>query len=769
MIGRGKALGWWAAAASLLLALASLIFPAIHIPPTAAADTTTTTTATLPKCNKSSDSHMIRRMREAIEKIIPEADDGDLFGTAGEKLLREMKASNIRRNLKYLTTQGHMAGTKHDLDQAEHLRKKWLEQGLDQVFLQPYNVQLSKPSLDKPNKVYLLDEAGQVKFTSSVMEEVLKDKPYDSTIPPAFLAFSPSGTVTSSEVVFANYGAYEDFEALQRAGVQVAGRLVIAKFGNIFRGDKVLNAERFNASGMILYTDPADYHPDWHKGGEAYPNTFWLPESGIQRGSLLWRDGDPTTPYYPSIDGSHHIDEGHEVLPRIPAHTISYNDARKILIHLGGAEVPEAWRGGLGITYRLGPNMTRPGWKVRLEVNNEKQVSPIFNVMGVVRGREEPDRYVIFGNHRDSWTYGSCDPSSGTAVMMEVVRAYGKLLAGGWRPRRSVIFGSWGAGEFGFFGATEMVEEYLKSLEHRAVAYLNVDIAVIQTYNLVVSATPLLHKAITEAAKRAPAPDPSLGYKTLWDHWTQRGRPAAPDAIDYNLGSTSEHAPFYQRVGVPTSYMLWEINLEEYNWSDYPLYHSTFDDFESMVALDPDFLYHLSLGHLWGLTGVALADAQVLPMDPNDEAVMLRRMAEGLRKDFGADLGKQHLTLAYLESLIDRFEQAAETFNTFVNNATEITPLLARQLNDQLMAVERSYIFTEGSFQRPYMKNMMFGTSLYNQYEGWLAPGVRDALLEARHCSGPCQQEWELVRQQLSILQHVVNSAVINLKNFMYL
>ncbi|KAK8404098.1 hypothetical protein O3P69_000271 [Scylla paramamosain] len=626
----------------------------------------------------------------------------DLFGAAGGELLREMKASNIRKKpeahhfvtlklitMWYLTTQGHMAGTKHDLDQAEHLRKAWLQQGLDQVFLQPYNVQLSKPQADKPNKVYLLDEEGNVKFTSSILEEALRGEDYDDTIPPAFLAFSPSATVVSvtrrlisqEEVVFVNYGFYEDFETLQRAGVDVSGRIVIAKFGKIFRGDKVLNAERFNASGVILYTDPADYHPDWRKGGEAYPSTFWLPESGIQRGSVLWRDGDPTTPYYPSIDGSHHIDEAHENLPRIPAHTISYTDARKLLVNLGGAEVPEAWRGGLDITYRMGPQMLRPGWKVKLEVNNEKKVAPIFNVVGVVRGSEEPDRYVIVGNHRDSWTYGSCDPSSGTAVMMEIVRAYGKLLARGWRPRRSIVFGSWGAGEFGFFGATEMVEEYLKTFENRAVAYLNVDIAVIQTYNLVVSATPMLHRIIKEAAKR-------------------RERPAAPDAIDYNLGSTSEHAPFYQRIGIPTSYMLWEINLEEYDWSDYPLYHSTFDDFRVHGHPGPP-----TSGTTcpWVTCGVSL------PWDSR--------------------------TLRYCRW----------------------TPMTRRPCC--------------GGWRRAYGRTSALsspkGASLW--YEGWLAPGVRDALWEARHCKAECEEEWEGVKQQLSILQYVVNSAVINLKDFMYL
>ncbi|XP_071530780.1 N-acetylated-alpha-linked acidic dipeptidase 2-like [Panulirus ornatus] len=690
----------------------------------------------------------------------------DYFGTAGEQLLDEMKAENIERYLRYLTSKGHMAGTRQDLEQAEYLKKVWLDQGLDQVLLQPYNVQLSHPDLAKPNKVYLLDEAGEVKFTSSVMEEPLDGVQYDDSIPPAFLAFSPAGTVVTEELVYVNYGMYEDFLTVEAAGVRVGGRLVIAKFGRIFRGDKIQNAQRFNASGIILYTDPRDYHPDWQSGEPGYPHTFWLPGSGIQRGSILWRDGDPTTPYYPALDGVYRLPEEQTDTPTIPAHTLSYNDARKLLVNLGGQEVPPAWRGGLNITYRMGPQLNTLGWKVKLEVNNVKRVLPTYNVIGMIRGSEEPDRYVIYANHRDSWTFGSCDPSSATAVQMEVVRAYGHLLAQGWRPRRSIVFGSWGAGEFGFFGSSEWVEEYLKVFQTRAVANLNVDIAVAFTYNIFVSATPLLHKIIKEATKRTPAPDPSLGYETLWDHWNQRVRASSPDLMDYSLASISDHAPFYQRLGVPTSYMGWHINYEEFKWSDYPLYHTTYEEFDSMKnILDPEFGHHLALGRLWALMGVGLADAKILPMDPEDETVMLRRIVHDLKQEYGPTLLEQGISLDHLQLTIQQFEEAATSFSSHVHNLTDVSPLLARQLNDQLLLLEKCYTHTEGSSLRPHMKNMMFGTNNFNQYDSWLAPGVRDALWEATHCQEPCPQRWQVVRQQLSILQYVINSALLAMKD----
>ncbi|XP_068216856.1 N-acetylated-alpha-linked acidic dipeptidase 2-like [Palaemon carinicauda] len=689
----------------------------------------------------------------------------DYFGRFGDELIEEMDALNIENNLRYLTSQGHMAGTKQDLEQAEYLRKLWLEQGLDQVELQPYEVQLSHPNLAKPNKVYLMDEEGQVKFTSTIIEEPIDGVEYDESIPPAFLAFAPAGTVVTNELVYVNYGRYEDFLQTESMGIKIEGRVVIAKFGSIFRGDKILNAQRFNASGVILYTDPRDYHPESETGGAAYPHSLWLPGSGIQRGSIVWRDGDPTTPDYPALDGAYRVPENETDTPKIPAHTLSYNDARKLLVNMGGPEVPQSWKGKLNITYRMGPKLAREGWTLKLEVNNVKKLLPTYNVIGMIRGSEEPDRHIMLGNHRDSWTFGSCDPSSATAVQMELVRSFGQLMKKGWRPRRSIVFASWGAGEYGFFGSWEMVEEYLKVLEMRLVAHLNVDLAVIYTYNLQISATPLLHKIIKEATKRTPAPDKSLGYETLWDHWTDRVR-ASPDLIDYNLASTSEHSPFYQRIGVPTSYMLWEINFDELDWSDYPLYHTAFEDFNAMkTILDPEFRYHLSLGHLWGLMTIGLADAEILPMDLEDEITMLRKMLKGLEDEYGQALKERGITLGYVESTINRFAEVARDFSMRLEDISEIPPLLARQLNDQLVMLEKCYIDTEGSPYRPYMKNKMFGTSDFNQYKSWLAPAVRDALWQATHCEGQCRHQWQLVEKEIAVLQYIINSALLIMKD----
>ncbi|KAK7078223.1 N-acetylated-alpha-linked acidic dipeptidase 2, partial [Halocaridina rubra] len=243
-----------------------------------------------------------------------------------------------------------------------------------------------------------------------------------------------------------------------------------------------------------------------------------------------------------------------------------------------------------------------------------------------------------------------------------------------WRPRRSILLLSWGAGEYGFFGATEWVEEYLKIFESRVVAYLNVDLALTFNYNLRISATPLLHKIITEALKATPAPDPSLDYKTLWDHWIDRNRAASPKLLDWEMASSSEHAPFYQRIGIPVLNMLWSHDNGLYNWTDYPLYHTAFEDFEAIKnILDPTFAYHLSLGHLWGLMTIGLADAKILPMNPEDETSMLEGMIEKLQEDFEDFFYAYDISIDPLKATIQKFSQVAKDFNTKLRNLSTIS------------------------------------------------------------------------------------------------
>ncbi|CAL4065883.1 unnamed protein product, partial [Meganyctiphanes norvegica] len=727
---------------------------------------------------KKKSSGASKKTEEKGSWVKPTADD--IFGAAGPEIMEQMSAKNIEENLRYLTSTGHMAGTSQDLEQAEHLQRLWKQQGLDQAFLQPYNVQLSHPDANKPNKVYLLDKNGAVKFTSAIMEEPFEgEEPYPDSINPAFLAFAPSGIVTKRELVYANYGRYEDFEYLEKSGISVKDRIVIIRFGEIFRGDKVLNAERFNAAGVILYTDPSDYHPESETGGLAYPHSFWLPGKGIQRGSILIVDGDPTTPFYPAIAGAYRVSENDTNTPHIAAHCISYIDARKLITNMGGPEVPEHWKGGMHIKYRLGPHLTREGWKVKLEVNNVKQVITTYNVIGLIRGSEEPDRYVFIGNHRDSWVFGSSDPSSATAVQMEIVRVLGNMLNRGWRPRRSIVIGSWGAGEMGFFGATEYMEEFFKVFESRAVAHLNMDVAIIHNHNLDISATPLLHNIIREAAQVIFYKVVTIGHNKSWTD-----RKLSRRSHDHAISQIHQRVRHRRRYGCPSSMLvqIMKLTYDVWNGTDFPLYHTLYENFDAMKYLDPDFQYHLAIGRLWVLMALGLVDNKILPMDIRDEVAMHQVLIKTLEGNYGQLMEKNGISLEHLNDVVKRFAEVTEAFVQNIESLDGISPLKARQLNDQLMQLEKCYTDAQGLKQRPHMKNVVFGTDNFNQYRGVLAPGIHDAMWSASLCVNKCQEtcqgqcegscsttvchtQWEEVKQQLSVLIYVINSATLMLKD----
>ena len=142
---------------------------------------------------------------------------------------------------------------------------------------------------------------------------------------------------------------------------------------------------------------------------------------------------------------------------------------------MGGPEVPEEWRGSLPLTYRLGPggNSKHPGWRVRLVVNNFLDDRKSDNIVGIINGEEEPDRYVVICNHRDAWGYGAVDPSSGTAIMMEVARVLGEKVKAGWRPRRSIVFASWAAEEAGIMGSAEWVYDKVHKGRYQSIQLSN--------------------------------------------------------------------------------------------------------------------------------------------------------------------------------------------------------------------------------------------------------------------------------------------------------
>lgn len=680
----------------------------------------------------------------------------DDFNKITQELVDEMTAENIEKNLRYLTSHPHMAGTHADFDQAEYIRNLWTSQGLDQVIIKPYEVRMSFPDPEKRSKVVILDENGQVKFTSALRETPDEGSFYDETVVPAYNSFSANGTLESEELVYANYGQYEDLRYLQdELKINLTGRLLLIRYGATFRGDKVLNAQRFNAGGVILYSDPADYSD---METEQYPYSWFLPGEGVQRGTVVWRDGDSSTPMYPALPGAHRIREDQMDVPKIPVHPIGFNDAMKIMVQMTGPEAPPHWRGKLNMTYRIGPQLRLPGWKIRLEVHNEKKIVPTYITVGFIRGQVEPDRYVIYGNHRDAWVFGSVDPSSATATLLEIVRSYSLLMKEGWRPRRSILFCSWGGSEQGFTGVTEWVEEHLALLGSRAIAYLNVDIAVESAYNLAVSATPVLHQVIIEGTKNVKAPNSTT---TLYEFWTTRRR-FTRDLISLGLSSVSDQAPFYQRAGVPCINICFMPDPEVWNGVDYPLYHSTYDTFDAMKRhIDPDFSYHLALGQLWGYVGFALADIPLLPFSVEDEAEVLNTVVDDIEAKYGPVLAKHSVSLAYLRQALSNLEYSALSFRKRTQELDQTNELMLRIVNDQMMQLEKAFVFSEGLLHRSHMKNVVFGTSIFDQYSGSTLPGVEEALQRLTLFvdeDDTSARDWDDVKHELGIVVSVIEA-----------
>ncbi|XP_061876358.1 glutamate carboxypeptidase 2-like isoform X2 [Colius striatus] len=469
--------------------------------------------------------------------------------------MAEMKAENIKQFLRNFTRLPHLAGTKENLHLAQQVQAEWKEFGLDSVELVHYDVLLSYPDDTKPNYISIIDEHGNEIFNTSLSEppppgyETIRD------VVPPYSAFSAQG-VPEGELVYVNYGRTEDFSKLEREmGINCTGKIVIARYGKIFRGNKVKNAELAGAKGLILYSDPADYCAP---GTEPYPNGWNLPGGGAQRGNVLNLNGagDPLTPGYPAKEYTYRLDKASGVgLPKIPVHPIGYHDAESLLRNMGGYAPPHnSWKGNLNVSYNVGPGFatnysTR---KVKMHIHSNNEVRRIYNVIGTIRGSVEPDRYVILGGHRDSWVFGGIDPQSGAAVVHEIVRSFGKLKRKGWRPRRTVKFASWDAEEFGLLGSTEWAEENAKVLQARGVAYINADSSIEGNYTLRVDCTPLLYRLVYSLTKEIPSPDEGFEGKSLYESWYKKNPSREYKEVPRinKLGSGNDFEVFFQRLGI---------------------------------------------------------------------------------------------------------------------------------------------------------------------------------------------------------------------------
>ncbi|XP_033104015.1 N-acetylated-alpha-linked acidic dipeptidase 2-like isoform X2 [Anneissia japonica] len=681
-----------------------------------------------------------------------------------ETLMNHIDVAKIEDNLRYFASQPHLAGTPAEKENSEYIRRTWIEQGLDSAKLVPYDVYLSYPDKGNPNKVSVL-ENGQEIFSTREHEDILRPEDDHPNVVPPFNAYSAQGTVEGN-LVYVNYATADDFEYLERQhhDINITGKIVIARYGRIFRGSKVQFAEAAGAIGVIFYSDPKDYASDDAMG--AYPNAWWLPGSGAQRGTVLVGDGDPLTSGYPAKEYAYRLSDENANLPRIPVHPIGYEDAEKLLMELGGEEVPEKWRGSLNITYTFGPTFKNPNRTIRMKVMSKKEIRTVYNVVGMIKGRVEPDRYVILGNHRDAWVYGAVDPSSGTAAFMEVTRAFGKLLkTGGWRPRRSIIFCSWAAEEYGLIGSTEYVEDFQRVLGERSVIYINVDSAVTGNYTMRAKATPSLKRALFAAAKKVPSPDD--GFSSTFELWLKRfedtNDPTVPHIL--SLGSGSDFAPFVYSIGVPATDFRWTYN-PHLGLSSYPVYHSVYETFYLVKTfLDWDFKRHQAVARVWTELARNFADSIILPFDCIDYANKIRSAINSIRTSYEDNMNDHGITFDAVISAINNLTTAATTFHANVQEMDVSNVLAVRRINDQLMLFERAFIDPLGLPGRNHLKHIVFAPSSKNVYAGDAFPGLVDSLYRIDEDINNQEQRWNAVREQLALTAFIIQSSASTLKD----
>ncbi|KAK0413185.1 hypothetical protein QR680_006650 [Steinernema hermaphroditum] len=705
-------------------------------------------------------------------------EDNDVVIDAIKKNLDWEK---IRDNLRDFTKEPHVAGTTANAKVAEKIANNWKAAGLEDVHFTEYDVLLSYPNYSNPNQVSILGTDGSEVYKSKGRSPVVF--PDEQGAPGAdiqWVAYAGNGAVTG-DVVYCHHGRHSDFDELKKRGIDLKGKIALLRYAFGFRGDKVANAERAGAIGAILYSDPAEVAKEGSDPAHVYPSAEWMPSEAVQRGSIMKLNGDPLSPLYPAkkdLYGSRTMDEAKRtlVLPSIPVMPLSYSDAWHILSRMDGQGVPKEWQGGLNVTYKLGPGLLN-GEKVKIDVKSTLDKRAVRNVIGSIRGAEEPDKYVILGNHFDAWVYGSIDPNSGTAILAEVARTLVQTMKETkWRPARTILFCSWDAEEHGVIGSTEFVEEFANILRDRAIVYLNVD-NIHSNQSLHVSTIPTLYKAVYETAKMVETPleiEKTQGRTSLYDTWVHTfpgKRSYLPESPEMPApGGGSDHAAFLNFVGVPVV----DITYRNASWAEYPLYHTLYETpFVNEHIFDNHELnVHRAVGAYWALLAKTFADAPVLPLNVS---VFARAIwfdcVQKLKKDVleakekfseAADAAKQ---VSFLIHDAQRFINASDSFErmaTFLSTDSLAPPLRRASANARLMAVDRCFVNPQGIPGQPASRHVLYSISEKDSY----APSVLAAIYneldtmvetearEEREAAG------RRLAYQISILQYCIKCAI---------
>jgi len=525
--------------------------------------------------------------------------------------------------------------------------------------------------------------------------------------------YSGTGDATG-DVVFVNYGLIEDYARLDSLGVSVRGRIAVARYGRSFRGIKAREAERNGAIGLLIYSDPQS---DGFARGDIYPEGPMRNWNGVQRGSVMNGAGDPATPGYPSTRAARRLAPAQMDIPHIPVVPISYANASELLGGLRGREIPSAWQGGLPFRYHLGPGPIR----ARIQVTDDRATNgtkPIYDTFGVIRGSERPDELVIIGGHRDAWGPGTADNVSGTVSVLEAARAVMEAVRAGHRPKRTIVFATWDAEEWGLIGSTEYVEDDSLRLARGAVAYLNQDVAV-EGSRFGGGGSPSLRAVVRDVARLVPDPNGKGSVYSEWQRAVGAVDTTSPPMTD--PGGGSDFAGFYNHLGIPIAD--WGFGGES------GMYHSQYDDFAWMSRFgDPDFAYHATAARIAAAMVLRLANADVLPYDYVEFARTMQRYVAPIERVLSLK-GWSGPTLE-LRSAIGRMEREAVSFAASRDSLLATSPAGARfdETNAALRDVERALTRPAGLRSRPWYRNLIYVADENNGYANMTFPSVNEAI-----------------------------------------
>jgi N-acetylated-alpha-linked acidic dipeptidase len=687
-----------------------------------------------------------------------------------------LRAENLRTWMQRLSSHPHPVGSPWGKQNAEFMAGLFRSWGYD-VAIEEFQVLFPTP------KTRRLELLAPTRFTATLAEPALPEDStsgqIDEALPP-YNAYSIDGDVTG-ELVFVNFGVPADYDELARRGVDVRGKIVLARYGGSWRGIKPKLAAEHGAIGCLIYSDPRE---DGYTQGDPYPKGGYRPEHGTQRGSVADMPlfpGDPLTPFIGATRGAKRLERAQApTLTKIPVLPISWADALPLLQALGGPIAPPAWRGALPTTYHLGPGPAR----VRLQLAFDWKLATAYDVIAKLQGSRYPDQWVIRGNHHDAWVHGATDPVSGMVAVLEEARAVGELVKSGWRPARTIVYAGWDAEEPGLLGSVEWAETHADLLRDRAVAYINSDsnsrgfLEVGGSHTLEALANEVA-RDVTDPQKKVSVGERLRAGQILYGPAELRDEIREKETFRIEpLGSGSDYTPFLQHLGIAS------LNIGFGGEDEYGQYHSLYDSFDHYTRfMDPDFAYGIALAKTGGRFVLRLAEADVLPFEPGrfsatvgryvDEVVKLadtlreeavernRRLSDRtfeLVDDPKSTLVPPpaldpvpHLNLAPLRNAAAALDRSVQAYQKALEartaGANPLSSAEAEQLNAILFKTERVLTRKEGLPRRPWFRHQIYAPGFYTGYGVKTLAPVREALE---------QRNWKEAEEQAVILAGVL-------------